>query len=145
MSSPRIDPGELKRLTEIVVTLLNNRDFEFETSNGKELLRHLDSDFEGRFDTLPHTINFDQQLEIWKQNAKDHPTLQFSTLQVTTRLQRRSNTASVYLMLGITGMGTVRYQGSCELRWRYHNDRWLLCSHITMRGPLFDSLLLEDL
>ena len=142
MPSLQDDSTELKRLTQTLVRVLNSRDFSYNIGDGKELLAHIAPDFEARFDTQPHTIDFDGQTEIWRQDARDHPYLQFSVLEVTARIYRRSNTGSVYLKLALTGMSDVQYQGACELDFRHSGERWLLYRHVTMRGLLPDDAIL---
>ncbi len=70
MPSLQEDRTELKRLTQTLVRILNSRDFSYKDEDGKELLSHVAPDFEARFDTQPHTIDFDGQTEIWRQDAR---------------------------------------------------------------------------
>lgn len=138
MSPPSLadDTAELERLTNTLIRILNIRDFSYTGADGKELLSHIAPNFEARFDSHPHALSFAQQTEIWKQEMEESPLLQFSVLEMTTNIRRRSDTASVYLKLALTGESDVQFQGACELEWRWSGERWLLERHVTMRGVL---------
>lgn len=138
MPSSAEDTAELKRLTSLLVNVLNIQDLDYSSNDGKELLSHIAPDFEGRFDNRPHTVDFLGQTEIWRQDRREHPFLHFTVLDMTTHLRRRSQTASVYLKLALNGVGDVQFQGACELKWRDCGERWVLYHHVTMRGPLLD-------
>lgn len=134
------DCDEIKRLTETLVRILNGRDFSYQDSDGIELLAHISSDFEARFDTEPNAVDFEGQTEIWEQAAVDYPFLHFDVLELTPQIRRRSGTASVYLKLAITGMSDKQFQGACQLEWKYRGGQWLLYRHVTMRGVLPEGL-----
>jgi hypothetical protein len=138
MPSLQNDSMEIKRITQTLVRILNSRDFSYKNDDGQELLAHVAPDFEARFDTQPHKIDFDEQTEIWRQDAREYPSLRFAVLEMTAQIRRRSNTGSVYLKLALTGMSDVQYQGACELNFKYSGERWLLYRHVTMRGLLPD-------
>ena len=129
---------EIKRITHTLVRILNSGDFSYQDDDGQEFLAHVAPDFEARFDTQPHKIDFDEQTDIWRQGARDYPALTLTVLEMTATIRRRSNTGSVYLKLALTGMSDVRYQGACELNFKYTGEQWLLYRHVTMRGLLPD-------
>ena len=139
MATNRGPSHDINRFVRIIVTLINNRDFEYQSKEAAELVEHVAPDWEGRFDNYPHAISFAEQTSIWIEYAKTYPNLYFDILDIALQVRDHHRTASVILQLGIHGMNDVSKLGVCELKWKCSEGKWLWHRHIAMKGPLVDS------
>lgn len=126
---------ELKRLCHVVATVINDRDFNYQSPQARDLVdEHIASDWYGRLDDMPYTINFDEQTEAWRQMTEEYPDLYFDLIEIDCDVHKDQRTAQVVMRSSMTGRSGMRLQGVCEMRWMFRGGKWVWQMHNAMRG-----------
>jgi len=127
--------SEIKRLCQIIVKVVNERDFEFMSSEARELIdEHVSPDWYAQFDNIAWTVNFAEQIEAWRQLRSEFPSLVLELVGFDCDMHKDHTNATVIMQTAMTGRKGVKLQGICQSRWRYRNGRWMWCYHTQMRG-----------
>jgi hypothetical protein len=129
--------AELERLSVVIPSVVNTRDFEFKSPEAQELLSHVSSDFVSQIETLPQqekTLSWTDQVAAWRQRADEHPDVHFALTSVSSTVDESKGFAQVYVEMEVSGIGDVRLHAMNELRWRRVHGKWLWYYVIGMRG-----------
>ena len=122
--------AELERLSALFIRLINDHDFECESSHSRELLEHVVSNWEAHFDNYASTLSFDQQKSVWRQMVRDNPAMHLEVQDTYSDLQLENQTANVYIMKIVKDSDIAQIQALCEFKWKLTDDKWI-CYHYT--------------
>lgn len=136
-TKPRDSATELQRLSRAIIDAHNARDFNFESTDTRELLSRISPHWKGDVDTKgPPTksMTWDEQISAWKQRAEIHPQVHFEIKHLSSDVNERGGVAKVFMEMEVTGIGEVTLHAMNELRWRKMEGRWMLNYTLGMRG-----------
>lgn len=130
----------LERLSSIVVTAINDRDFDFTSAEAQTFLAHVSPHWRGEIDTFAHKraiTSFAEQRSMWKQRADENPGVRFRIDHLWSYVNEEVGLANVYMNMEVTGVGGdgVVLHAMNELKWKRQDDGIWLCYYtIGMRG-----------
>jgi hypothetical protein len=142
---PNVDPpnakasapttaSELERLSLAVVTVLNEKDFDFTSAAGQEVELHMSPEWRGQMDTIPGLVTWEEQKSFWKERAETMPDIVWMVRDVLVDVDSRKGTANVHLEMEVVGMGGVKLLAINENRWIRTRGKWLCHRTVGMRG-----------
>lgn len=129
--------AELERLSIVIPSVINSRDFDFKSPAAQELLTHVSSDFLSQIDTLPQqgrTVSWAEQVAAWRSRAQEYPDVSFAVRSVSSTVDDTKGSAQVYVEMEVSGIGDVKLHAMNELRWKRIDGKWMWCYVVGMRG-----------
>ena len=129
--------SELERLSSAFVNAINERDFNFEREEARDLVHHLAPDWRAQLDTYAQQVQpltFPEQIVLWRQRAQENPDVHFQILHILSDVNEHKGIASVYVEMEVSGISNVKLQAMNELKWRRRDNTWLCYYVIGMRG-----------
>lgn len=125
---------EIRRLCEVLVNVINERDFDYNGAEARKLrTQHISPDWHGRFDEYAWSITFDEQTEWWRQVTMDFPGVSFELVGIDCDVHKNDRTADVVIRSAML-RGDVKLLTACLLKWKFSNGRWLWYYHRGMKG-----------
>lgn len=130
--------SRLERLSSIVVSTINDRDFDFTSKDAQSFLAHVSPQWRGEIDTFAQKReikSFDEQRAMWKKRAEENPDVHFEIVHLSSYVNEGAGMANVYMDMEVTGVANVTLHAMNELKWKRGNDGvWLCYFTIGMRG-----------
>ena len=125
---------ELEHFCQVVVDLINQRDFGYESREAQRLReQHISADWSGKLDCHAWSIDFDEQTEVWRQMTLEHPGVHLELIGVDTKVREGDRTADVVMRTALM-QGDVKFQTLCQFKWKFCQNKWMWCHHSGMRG-----------
>ena len=116
------------------MNIINERDFSYQNPSARHLRSyHISPDWHGKLDNHPWTVNFDEQMEFWRQMAVDSPEIYFELIGVDCEVYKEYRTADVLMRVAMVRK-SVTLLGVCESKWKWSQGRWVWYYHRGMRG-----------
>ena len=97
---------ELERLSVVIPSIVNTRDFDFKSPEAQELQSHVSSDFLSQIETLPQqekTLSWAEQVAAWRQRAEEYPAVYFAVASVSSVVDEINGFAQVYVEMEVSG------------------------------------------
>ena len=126
--------GEIERLCQVIINIINERDFDYQEAEACDFRRHhVSPEWQGRLDELAWSMSFDEQTEFWRQMTTDFPGVYFKLVGVDCKVHENDRTADVVLRAAMI-RGNLRLLTACDLKWKFSNGKWIWYYHQGMAG-----------
>ena len=126
--------SEIKHLCNVMVDVINQRDFEYQSTEAQIFrTRHISPDFQAKIDANPFSFSFDEQTDFWRRMTDDCPSMYFVLDGLDCIVHNKYRTADV-LMRATMVRGDVRLLTACLTQWKFSKGRWQWYGHSGIRG-----------
>lgn len=120
---------EIERLCKILVTAINDRDFDYQSPEARLFrTQHVSPDFEGKLDSRPWSISFEEQNDTWRQLTIDYPDIHWEVEGVDCYVHKKERTADAILHSSML-QGDLRLVTACQMKWKFSKGRWQWYQH----------------
>ncbi|EME42156.1 hypothetical protein DOTSEDRAFT_54594 [Dothistroma septosporum NZE10] len=134
--------ADIERLSVYSLEVVNLRDWEYQTALGAELKEHLGPDHRVIIVSAHRqSITGAEMVAAFKARIKEFPDYHITALDVTSNVDLKTSSASVWMHLNIHMTPDTMVTGFNEFQWKLEGEKWM-CVHVTsMRGQSADQVI----
>ncbi|USW49234.1 hypothetical protein Slin15195_G025530 [Septoria linicola] len=132
---PEIISRRICNRFHLQVAVLNNRDYDYESEAGCEVLSYIAPSFQARFDNIAAIMDWHELVQMWRVWQQEDHDVHFEVVHCSCDVDQAKGEAALYAEITVTGTLGVMLGGLSEAQWkRLPDGRWVNEFYMGMRG-----------